>query len=553
MALAHMGRQPLTPSQPPACWRPRRAPSRRSGLVGTFWPTTRYRWIAPDGNPGCTVGTMHQNRTGQDLRLASGANQTGTEPKPAAPVSVERQKSPSHAGASSSPPTAFQREVASRFGLVPNFFASAPDAPEIVERLWGFAVSAYFDNPIPSLFKERLFVYLSRFCEVRYCIIRHTAFLLGYGHSAGDPDVDVQSVDQVLRLLTRATPWEQGPDRIADALQAAPPCTNWPEPESDLEDKLFSAATLVFVEGRRSDRPRAALRHVLGGRRYEHLLGLLAFIRTAHYWTVLHPHLTLEEDAKQLLDVNEQLTRRLLHDPEAARCDLGQRLFAELAELRGLNERRELERAKAALEAEVAQKELLLNEVNHRIKNSLQIVSGILHLQGAHSHNDEAKKALQDASARVLAIAAVHERLYTGTDIRVVPLGPFLASLCSNIGADHGRADCLEIEIASADVSADMAVPIALALNELLTNAVKYGRSPYRAVLRSQDEHLSLAVSDCGDGPAAYEGRTGLGSHIIKTAVRQLGASLETRRQPGCYSVELTIPMPRPEHESLDR
>jgi hypothetical protein len=59
------------------------------------------------------------------------------------------------------------------------------------------------------------------------------------------------------------------------------------------------------------------------------LLGLLAFIRTAHYWTVLHPHLQLEDDAQGLLKVNEELTTRLLHDPEAARCDLGQRLFAE--------------------------------------------------------------------------------------------------------------------------------------------------------------------------------------------------------------------------------
>src|SRR6476620_8391105 len=85
--------------------------------------------------------------------------------------------------------TAFQREVASRFGLVPNFFSSAPDAPEIIERLWAFAKAGYLDNPIPALFKERLFVYLSRFCEVRYCIARHCAFLVGRGHSSGDPSV----------------------------------------------------------------------------------------------------------------------------------------------------------------------------------------------------------------------------------------------------------------------------------------------------------------------------------------------------------------------------
>ena len=69
---------------------------------------------------------------------------------------------------SSAKQIAFQHEVASRFGLVPNFFGSAPDAPEIIERLWDFAKAGYIDNPIPSLFKERLFVYLSRFCEVRY-------------------------------------------------------------------------------------------------------------------------------------------------------------------------------------------------------------------------------------------------------------------------------------------------------------------------------------------------------------------------------------------------
>src|SRR6185295_15482543 len=96
--------------------------------------------------------------------------------------------------------TVFEREVASRFGLVPNFFTSAPDAPEMIERLWDFAKSAYLDNPIPPLFKERLFVYLSRFCEVRYCVLRHCAFLVGYGHSSGDPSVAVQSIEQAIKL-----------------------------------------------------------------------------------------------------------------------------------------------------------------------------------------------------------------------------------------------------------------------------------------------------------------------------------------------------------------
>jgi hypothetical protein len=274
----------------------------------------------------------------------------------------------------------FQRQVAGRFGLVPNFFSSSPDAPEIIERLWDFAKAAYLDNPIPSLFKERLFVYLSRFCEVRYCIVRHCAFLVGRGHASGDPSVPVQTVEQAIKLLATPSPWTRDLDVVLGGLEALPAIIEWPGPETDAEDWLIAATTLVFVEPARSERPRNALRKVLGGNRFEHLLGLLAFIRTAHYWTVLHPELSLEEDARELLRVNEELARLLLQDPEAARCDMGVRLFSELTELRELNERRELEKAKRALEVQLAEKDLLLKEVNHRVKNSLQIVSSILQL-----------------------------------------------------------------------------------------------------------------------------------------------------------------------------
>lgn len=75
--------------------------------------------------------------------------------------------------------------VRGRFGVFPNFFCLAPETPEIVEKLWGFAQAAYLDNPLPSVFKERLFVHLSRFCAVRYCIARHVGFLVGLGRPAG--------------------------------------------------------------------------------------------------------------------------------------------------------------------------------------------------------------------------------------------------------------------------------------------------------------------------------------------------------------------------------
>src|SRR6202795_3055113 len=126
----------------------------------------------------------------------------------------------------------FEREVASRFGLVPNFFRSSPDAPYVVRELWAFAKSAYLDTPIPTLFKERLFVYLSRFCEVRYCITRHTGFLLGLGRSAGDPDALVMTIDQVIRLLQRPVPTEEHASRALARLEAFSEHIDWPPPET---------------------------------------------------------------------------------------------------------------------------------------------------------------------------------------------------------------------------------------------------------------------------------------------------------------------------------
>ena len=121
-----------------------------------------------------------------------------------------------------------QRHVNERFGVLPNFFRLSPETPEITEKLWEFAQAAYLDNPLPSVFKERLFVHLSRFCAVRYCIARHTGFLIGLGRPAGDKDASAANIVDVVELLRRPLP--RGPELKACLLF----CSKCPAPLIDM-------------------------------------------------------------------------------------------------------------------------------------------------------------------------------------------------------------------------------------------------------------------------------------------------------------------------------
>ena len=228
----------------------------------------------------------------------------------------------------------FRCEVTDRFGVLPNFFCSADAAPGLAEELWKFAKSAYLDSPLPSLFKERLFVHLSRFCEVRYCIVRHVGFLIGQGRPAGDADAASETVDQVIEMLRRPLPEGPAVMEVLERLERVSLKGRLPEPRSECETDLFDALSIMFLAPRAAAHARRALRAAVGDATFELLVAYLAFIRTAHYWTEMHPELTYEPDMVEILRGYSELAALLLDKSEAELVQGGVRLRETLNHLK---------------------------------------------------------------------------------------------------------------------------------------------------------------------------------------------------------------------------
>ncbi len=200
-------------------------------------------------------------------------------------------------------------EVRNRFGVLPNFFRLTPEVPQITANLWGIAQAAYLNNPLPSIFKERLFVYLSRFCEVRYCIARHVGFLTGLGRPAGDAQARIQTVDEIVRLLRRPLPRGAQLRPFLSAAHNRAPLGELPDAASDFEETFFAVTSHVFLETSEAPACFEALKAMLDADRLQYLLLFLIFARSAHYWTKVHRELVFDEDIKQLLATHDGLNQ----------------------------------------------------------------------------------------------------------------------------------------------------------------------------------------------------------------------------------------------------
>src|ERR1700723_1986718 len=162
------------------------------------------------------------------------------------------------------------------------------------------------------------------------------------------------------------------------------------------------------------------------------------------------------------------------------------------------------QRAERKLTAALDRHQLLAKEVNHRINNSLQIVASMLHLQTTTTQNEEVRHALRDASSRIAAVARAHQRLYGSERIDTVDLGAYLGDICNDLGKAMPRC---RIDFSAApdiNCATDTAIPVALLVNELITNSAKYaypdgGCEVWLDVSRSGDA-ISISVRDRGIG-----------------------------------------------------
>jgi PAS domain S-box-containing protein len=266
---------------------------------------------------------------------------------------------------------------------------------------------------------------------------------------------------------------------------------------------------------------------------------------------------SLDERQKRLTDYYRQVTidTPSLLELEGKRKD-GSIFWAELnatkitigtrdcllSVARDITERK---RAEEKIKASLREKEVLLKEVHHRVKNNLQIISSLLYLQAKRTEHPGAVSALTESRARIKSMALIHERLYASPDLASIDMGKYTRNLLSDLSHSHMTEDDLvrlTLNIEDISLGITEAIPCGLIINELVSNALKHaflkGQTGEITIelQRAGANQVTLTVSDNGVGfPEQIDFRKSpsLGLTLINSLVEQLGGTIELDRRGG--------------------
>lgn len=193
----------------------------------------------------------------------------------------------------------------------------------------------------------------------------------------------------------------------------------------------------------------------------------------------------------------------------------------------------------------LAHRDALLQEVDHRVKNNLQLVASLILLQNRRAPDEAARAALKSVLERVRAVATVHRRLFQGDPLRF-EVADFVRDLAGDLAA-AARRDDLEIalDLDQVSVPATAAAPFALVINELLSNALKHAFPPPRGgriavSLRGGEDHCRLSVADDGVGLGGEA--PGFGLTVVKLLCQQLHAEFELADAAPGVRATVTVP-----------
>ncbi|WP_061937310.1 sensor histidine kinase [Aureimonas sp. AU22] len=213
-----------------------------------------------------------------------------------------------------------------------------------------------------------------------------------------------------------------------------------------------------------------------------------------------------------------------------------------------LERERDLSEALAMHQTLLEEKDVLLAEVNHRVKNSLQLVVSALSLQSRRLKDPATKAAFDQAISRVRAITSVHERLYKSHNPLVVEMKAYLEGLADDLAVTPEMRERMKVDVDGISMRTERAIPLAIIVNELVTNCLKYAYPADRpgpivlSLLKGSDDMLELTVADEGVGMLTKEeSGGGLGTRLVATMASQLGATVDRSTTRDGFKVSLVF------------